>query len=190
MNKLLEQIFERSVDILKQDTRCLGGWHFGSISRNQDDEYSDIDPVFLINDEDFNEFDSEIPDLFQKVSDKCILIWPEEFNSKRIKNYAVLIEGENDSIVQYDFTIINKSYIENPFSKIFYKGCSKSSIIFDKNGDVNNLLNTSADEDCNQIDILYQIKKYWLFCFLTVKYYKRKDILNFLTTCRNFFIFI
>ncbi len=41
MNKLLEQIFEKSVEILRQDKRCLGGWHFGSISRKQQDEFSD-----------------------------------------------------------------------------------------------------------------------------------------------------
>ncbi len=50
MNKTLEQIFARSVELLKEDSRCLGGWHFGSVSRHMEDEFSDVDPVFLIGD--------------------------------------------------------------------------------------------------------------------------------------------
>ena len=47
MHKDLELAFQRVVEILKEDARCKGGWHYGSISRESEDVYSDYDPVFL-----------------------------------------------------------------------------------------------------------------------------------------------
>lgn len=187
MDKLLERVFERSIKILRQDKRCLGGWHFGSISRKQQDAFSDVDPVFLIQDEDFDAFDAEIPKLFDSISKDCILVWPEEFNSNDLRNYAVLIKGSDNSIVQYDFTVMNQSKVQNPFCKIWYKGCNEDSIIFDRYGDINRLLKTNTVEDSSYIDILHQIKKYWLFCFLSVKYYKRKDIFKLQSTMQDLF---
>lgn len=187
MNKLLKQIFERSVELLKQDSRCLGGWHFGSISRKQEDEFSDVDPVFLIKEKDFEDFDAEIPRLFHKISKDCILIWPEEFNSDSLRNYAILIKGVDDYIVQYDFTIMNSAQVEKPFCKVWYKDCNVDNIIFDTNGNISKLLKSGTDEGFTQIDTLHQIKKYWLFCFLAVKYYKRKDIFKLLSAMQDLF---
>lgn len=187
MNNILENIFEKSVELLKQDSRVLGGWHFGSVARKQDDEYSDVDPVFLIEDENFNEFDLQIPELFKQITDECILIWPEEFNSGSLKNYAVLLKSENGEIFQYDFTIINKAKAHKPFCKIFYQECSVNNIIFDKNGDVASLFASNTNENVFRIDIQHKINKYWLFCFLTVKYYKRGNIFHLQSTIQELF---
>lgn len=189
MNKLLVQIFDRSVEMLKQDKRCLGGWHFGSMSRNQQDEYSDVDPVFLIADKDFDAFNEDIHQLFYKLSKDCILIWPEEFNSNDLRNYAVLMKGTDGCIVQYDFTIMNNSKIMNPFCKIWYKQCTDNNIIFDRYGDISRLLKTNIDEDSTsrQIDVLHQINKYWLFCYIAIKYYKREDIFKLQSTMQELF---
>lgn len=50
MHKDLENAFIYVVNQLKVDTRCKGGWHYGSITRNMQDSYSDYDPVFLVED--------------------------------------------------------------------------------------------------------------------------------------------
>lgn len=53
MHKDLEIAFQRVVEILKKDERCKGGWQYGSISRGEEDIYSDYDPIFLVADKDF-----------------------------------------------------------------------------------------------------------------------------------------
>ena len=61
MHKDLTSVFTKMVDILKADERCVGGWHFGSVSRGMADMYSDYDPVFLIRGKDFESFAEDIP---------------------------------------------------------------------------------------------------------------------------------
>jgi hypothetical protein len=39
MHKDLEIAFNKAVNILKEDTRCRGGWHFGSVGRGTSDIY-------------------------------------------------------------------------------------------------------------------------------------------------------
>ena len=34
--------------LLAADARCLGAWHFGSLSRGLADRFSDVDPVVLV----------------------------------------------------------------------------------------------------------------------------------------------
>ncbi len=187
MNKTLQQIFNKSIQLLRQDDRCLGGWHFGSIMRGNSDEFSDVDPVFLVNDEDFNSFDADIPRLFQKIGAKCLMIWPEEFNSGNLKNYAVLIEDEEDNVLQYDITFLNKSKVYKSLSKIFYQGCNESHIIFDKTGEVKELLQDKQEEKSMQVDVLHQVEKYWLFCFMMVKYYKRNNKFKMLNGMQELF---
>ena len=61
MNPDLTERFNQMVEILKKDLRCKGGWHYGSYGRGLSDNYSDYDPVFLISDQYFNEFDPGAP---------------------------------------------------------------------------------------------------------------------------------
>ena len=61
MHKDLEMAFQEVVRLLKEDTRCKGGWHYGSVSRGTTDIYSDYDPVFLVADKDFEQFSKDVP---------------------------------------------------------------------------------------------------------------------------------
>ncbi|WP_105614484.1 aminoglycoside 6-adenylyltransferase [Vallitalea okinawensis] len=182
----LQHMLDKTVHLLKEDKRCLGGWHFGSISRGLQDKYSDIDPVFLIKDKDFESFDSHIQGMFDEMGYEILLFWPEEFNSNAIRNYAILIKDKRN-ILQYDFTIMNHSKIDEPFSRIWYKGCTKKDIIFDKDGDINKLLNRKQKDKNMEIDILHTIQKYWLLCFIIVKYYNRRDIFKLLYMMNELF---
>jgi predicted nucleotidyltransferase len=185
MNEYLMEVFQQSVKVIKKDKRCLGGWHFGSISRGLQDDLSDVDPVFLIEDEKFEEFDKHIFSIFQNIGEVA-LFWPEEFNSKNLKNYAILLKN-NSSIVQYDFTIMNKASVDIPFCRIWYNGCTEKDIIFDRFGDISNLLKSTTKNESKETDVNYIIQKYWLFSYIIVKYYRRKDIFKSLYMMNELF---
>lgn len=61
MHKDLVSAFGKVVDMLKCDERCKGGWHYGSFTRGEEDGYSDFDPVFLVEDRDFEAFAADAP---------------------------------------------------------------------------------------------------------------------------------
>lgn len=73
MNALLMDAFNKVLERVGQDYRCLGGWHFGSVSRGLQDDLSDVDPVFLIQEEFFEEFADDIPGVLKQACDKLIL---------------------------------------------------------------------------------------------------------------------
>jgi predicted nucleotidyltransferase len=175
MNKTLIKVFEKSLDIMKTDNRCVGGWHFGSIARGLEDELSDVDPVFLIKEDYFEEFADSIPQMFKEICDEVILIWPEEFNSHVIKNFGILFV-KNKEILQYDIFLINTAYTNEYMSKIHYAGCTEEDILFDKHGEVKYLLENQEDESIAERDILQLIDKYWFHCNMMIKYYRREDI--------------
>lgn len=95
MNKGLKEIFDKSIEIFQNDSRIIGAWHFGSIAKKVDDEFSDVDPVFLVKREYFNEIDKELKDIFKKVCPEIHLYWAEGLNDNTIKNYALLLESSD-----------------------------------------------------------------------------------------------
>ena len=111
MHKDLELAFQRVVEILKEDARCKGGWHYGSISRGSEDVYSDYDPVFLVEDKDFEQFAADAPKVLAQASDELLIFWGESFKDDHFKNYCSVIRlGSN--LHQFDFFIINAGYPE------------------------------------------------------------------------------
>ncbi len=186
MNENLLKVFEKSLDLIKQDNRCVGGWHFGSISRGLEDELSDVDPVFLIKEEYFEEFADCIPDIFKQICDKLILIWPEDFNSHILKNYGILLT-KNNEILQYDIFLMNTAYTKEHFSKVHYTGCNEEDILFDREGEVKALLLNQDEESTAARDILQLINKYWFHCNMLTKYYRRKDIFKLLKNLQYLF---
>lgn len=184
MNKELLDIFYQSVEILKQDPRILGAWQFGSVSKNSSDDYSDVDPVFLVKQEYFEQVDRELPELFKKICPRIHLWWPESYNGSAIKNYALLLEGKEGELHQYDLTIVRESGLDSGMAYIFSKDCREEHIIFDKDGIVKNtVVKRNLDRESHSVpgilngaNIRYQIEMYWLFAFIAVKYFKRENI--------------
>ena len=186
MNKNLRVVFQRSLEIIKKDSRCLGGWHFGSISRGLEDDLSDVDPVFLIEDKYFDDFAEGIPNIFEQICDKVILIWPEDFNSHMLKNFGILLMEENN-IFQYDIFLINYAYRTEHFCQIHYTGCNNDDILFDKNGVVKELFENQEEQSIPSRNILQLIDKYWFHCNMLVKYYRRNDIFKLQSNIQHIF---
>jgi len=91
MHKDLAEAFNKLVEIIKTDERCKGGWHYGSVSRNQTDIYSDYDPVFLVADKDFEQFAADVPRIFKQISDELLICWPENYNSNILRITAIYL---------------------------------------------------------------------------------------------------
>ncbi len=102
MHKDLEIAFHKVVKSLKEDKRCEGGWHYGSVSRGEADIYSDYDPVFLVADKDFKQFSEDVPEILSNASDELLIFWGERFNDQYFKNYCSLIRLGNN-LHQFDF---------------------------------------------------------------------------------------
>ena len=175
MHKDLVTAFEKMVNILKSDIRCKGGWHFGSVSRGQEDIYSDYDPVFLIDNDDFEQFAADIPDIFRKISDELLIFWGENFNDNCFKNFCGII-GLGNNLHQLDIFIINSNYPEAWMCKLHSKGCTKENIIFDRTGETAMFLDKKYSIDNYLPDTLRAIDTYWFHTVMLIKYFKRGDI--------------
>ena len=175
MHKDLELAFDKVVKILKEDNRCKGGYHYGSVSRGETDIYSDYDPVFLVNDKDFEQFSEDVPKILSNVSDELLIFWGEDFNDEHFKNYCSVIRLDNN-LHQFDFFIINADYPEDWMCRQHLKGCTKDNIIFDRTGEVAKLLDKGYRTDNNIPDLVRAMDTYWFHTEMLIKYFKRKDI--------------
>lgn len=175
MHKDLELAFNKVVEILKEDQRCKGGWHYGSISRGDEDIYSDYDPIFLVADKDFEQFSKEVPEIISNASDELLIFWGESFNDQHFKNYCSVIRLGNN-LHQFDFFIINSDYPEDWMCRQHLKGCIRDNIIFDRTGEVSKLLDKGFRTDNYIPDTVRAIDTYWFHTEMLIKYFKRKDI--------------
>lgn len=175
MHKDLEAAFQRVVALLKEDTRCKGGWHYGSVSRGQEDIYSDYDPVFLVDDKDFEAFAADAPKVLSKAADELLIFWGESFNDAHFKNYCSVIRlGGN--LHQLDFFIINASYPEAWMCRQHCKGCTEEHLIFDRTGEAAAFLAKGYRTDNNIPDAVRAMDTYWFHTEMLIKYFKRKDL--------------
>lgn len=175
MHKDLEMAFDKMICLLKQDERCKGGWHYGSISRGDEDIYSDYDPVFLVADKDFEAFAKDAPRVLAEASDELLIFWGESFNNEHFKNYCSIIRiGEN--LHQLDFFIINADYPEEWMCKQHCKGCTSDHIIFDRSGEVAEFLAKGYRTDNDIPDTIRAMDTYWFHTEMLIKYFKRRDL--------------
>lgn len=175
MNKDLEQAFDKVVEILKKDMRCKGGWHYGSVGRGTSDVYSDYDPIFLVDDRDFEAFAKDVPGILKEACDDLLIFWGECFNDAHFKNYCSIIKIK-DNLHQFDFFILNSDYPLEWMCRQHLKGCTRDNIIFDRTGEVGALLDQGYRTDNDIPDMVRAIDTYWFHTEMLVKYFKRKDI--------------
>lgn len=175
MHKDLVMAFERVIGILKADERCKGGWHYGSISRGEEDIYSDYDPVFLVEDQYFKEFAEDVPKILAKACDELLIFWGESFNDDHFKNYCSVIRL-SDNLHQLDFFIINSDYPDDWMCRQHCKGCTKENIIFDRSGEVLEFLSRGYRTDNYIPDTVRAIDTYWFHTQMLIKYFKRRDM--------------
>lgn len=175
MHRDLVAVFHKVVAIMKRDERCEGGWHYGSISRGEEDIYSDYDPVFLVRDKDFEAFAADVPKILETASDELLIFWEEDFNDAHFKNYCSIIRlGEN--LHQFNVFIINSDYPQDWMCRQHSKGCTRNHIIFDRTGEVAEFLDRGYRTDNDIPDTMRAIDTYWFHIVMLIKYFKRKDI--------------
>lgn len=186
MNKKLKEAFDKTVSCFMDDPRVVAAYHSGSIGTHREDEFSDVDPVFLIKTEEFITFDRELPQLFEKIVAKPILWWPERWiwvpgygeNVHNTRNYAIFFEFD-DELLQYDINIGAA-----PINTRIKVG--KNQFIFDK---VNVLEITSEDiiSVPEEKKLVWIILMYWIYVYIHVKYIKRQDIFKLLYAQQELF---
>jgi hypothetical protein len=175
MHKYLDAAFHRVIGILQEDSRCKGGWHYGSISRGGQDEYSDYDPVFLVADGDFEAFAADVPKVLAAAADELLIFWGESFNDAHFKNYCSVIRV-GDELHQLDFFIINADYPQAWMCRQHCKGCTTDHIIFDRTGEVAAFLNQGYRTDNEIPDTVRAIDTFWFHTEMLIKYFKRRDL--------------
>jgi hypothetical protein len=167
--------FNKMVEAIKQDNRCKGAWHYGSVGRGQSDQYSDYDPVFLVPDKYFEDFSKDVKYFVSKSCDEVLISWAEDYNSEYFKNYCNLIRI-NNNLHQLDFFILNEDKTDNWWCRQHLKGCTRENIVFDRNGDVGTLLDKGLRTDNNIPNPERCFDTYWFHVEMLIKYFKRKDI--------------
>ena len=179
MHPDLVRIFEEFIAVIKQDERCKGGWHYGSYGRGTSDKYSDYDLVFLVADADFEAFAHDLPTMLQTVCEDVLLFWGESFNDEHFKNYCSVIRiGEQ--LHQLDCFVVNADHIEAWMCRQHLKGCTRKNIIFDRSGEVGELLDLGYRTENITPDLIRAIDTYWLHAEMVIKYLKRRDIFKLL----------
>lgn len=177
MLAVLQKANEKIISLMKKQQGILGSWYFGSVAHEMEDEYSDIDIVFLAEDAAFEEIDCRLKDLLTEVVDKVVIHWAEEFNNDRIKNYdfILMLDGQ---IFQYDVFLLNKAHLDDFMCRIHYTNLQVKDIIFDIHGEVKKLVETAPKGNYWTDDIDRLTDTYWLHVQMSVKYFLRKDFLN------------
>lgn len=179
MHPDLAMAFDKLVQVLQADPRCKGGWHYGSVGRGEQDEYSDYDPVFLVDDKDFESLAGDVPRFMASICDELLICWPENYNDAHFKNFCnILRMGKN--LHQHDFFILNAGYPMTWFCRQHLKGCTRENIIFDRTGEVGILLDKGLRTDNNSPDVARAMDTYWFHVEMLIKYFKRRDMLKLL----------
>ncbi len=166
MKEALRPLYERTVELLRAEERVLAAFMTGSVGTEREDEYADVDPMFLVRAADFDEMDRDLPEIFRRAGVEPVLWWPERINGPTLRNYAVLFEAEGE-LVQYDITIVAASEGEQTPVRA-------EQVIFDKAG----ALKVVAEEGGAAYSperLRWTVEMYWLYIYIHAKYLKRGD---------------
>jgi len=186
MNPKLKQAFDKTVSIFKNDPRVIAAYHSGSVGTDREDEFSDVDPVFLIKAEEFASFDNELKPLFEREIAKTVLWWPERWiwafelsgNINIPRNYAIFFEVDNE-LIQYDINIMIAP-------KNYQIKVTKDQHIFDKA----NALEITTERPLPSLDkrrLSWNIEMYWIYVYIHTKYIRRRDLFKLLYAQQELF---
>jgi hypothetical protein len=160
----LRQLLDRTLTHFQQDARVIAAFHSGSIGTEHEDDYSDVDPVFVIAPAAFAEVDAELPALFERLCGPVHLWWPERGNCDTWRNYACLFDA-GGTLLQYDITIMLPP--ATPPLRVAPK-----QFLFDKAG----LLAVAPQKPqppAKPERLLWTVQRYWLYVFIHAKYLRR-----------------
>lgn len=164
----------RFVEIMKRQEGVLGAWYFGSLAHGTADEYSDIDIVFLIDENSFSRIDGQLDSLLAEACDGIVLRWDESFNSDAIKNYCYLLEYSR-KLFQYDVFLLNHGKIDDFMCRVHYTDLKPGDVIFDREGSVQALIDRAVTGSRWWADIRHLVTTYWFHVQMSAKYFIRRD---------------
>lgn len=138
----------------------------GSVGTEREDRYSDVDPLFLVRSECFDELDRDLPTVFSQAGVSPFLWWPERINCDTLRNYAVLFKVDGKP-VQYDITIAaapaGQTWTVRPDQVIF---------------DIAGVLRMAPPaEPCMHTPerLQWHVQIYWIYAYIHAKYLRRAD---------------
>lgn len=181
MHGKLKEVFDKTVEIFRDDPRVTGAWISGSARAKSEDVYSDVDPMFIIKDEYFDEFDKGLRSVFEGIVPEINLWWPERGNSDNLKNYAILFNMP--PLLQYDINFMKESV----FSPGWLIGRTPDQILFDKTGLLAESLKNVPKPSYSPDVLLYKIELFWIYAYIIVKYLLREQTFKIIYTQQIFF---
>lgn len=167
--------FETMVEYIKNDGRCKGAWHYGSVGRGESDEYSDIDPVFLVPGPDFEGFAADAAKFARRACDELLISWAEDYNGPAFKNFCNLVRIK-DGLHQLDFFVLNEDKRDDWWCRQHLKGCTRANLVFDSDGRTGALLDLGLTTDAYDPDPRRCFDTYWFHAEMLIKYFKRGDV--------------
>lgn len=174
MLKELQTVHQKFVETMKEEKGVSGAWLFGSVGRGGSDEYSDVDAVFLVEENAFPELDRKREALLRGVCDEVVLEYAEGFNSDAIKNYGFLLKW-NGRVFQYDLFLLNRGRIDDYFCRLHYTDLREEQVLFDRDGAVQALIRSAPRGEVWRDDPRRLIADYWYHAHMTAKYLIRED---------------
>ncbi|MEN9938289.1 MAG: hypothetical protein RLZZ387_4868 [Chloroflexota bacterium] len=186
MHAALRALYDQTLTIYRDDERILGAWEFGSLGKGTGDEFSDVDPVFVVRDEDFVRVDAELRPLFERLGARVALWWPEGFNSDDIKNYAILFEVGSE-LLQYDMTIAKVCSVRGGFGRRLLTQAGGVEVLFDKAGVIAETLAANPTPRYEPTSLRWDIDHYWVYVYIHVKYARRGDVWRLRYTVQTLF---
>ena len=182
MRPSLEAIYQWTIETFRSDPRIVAAWEYGSSGKGTEDEHSDVDPVFVVDDEHYASVHDELRPMFEKLSSRIVMFWPEGFNSADIANYAIIFEPRDHpgELLQYDMTVASASSVRSGFGKALLTRCGGVQVLFDKKGLLRDVQNAAPAERYAPAKLLWDIERYWVYVYIHVKYLKRGDTFKLL----------
>lgn len=174
MNQTLNNILENVIHIAKQTESILGAWYFGSIKHKIADEHSDVDLVFLVKGDAFQELEKQVPVILEKVCDNVLLCFEEDFNGEAIVNNGYLLQRDGQT-VQFDVFLLNQDKLDDFMCRMHYADLSEEDIVFDRNGEVKKLCGQVSGSAFWGGDVQHLAQSYWYHFYMTAKYLLRRD---------------
>jgi predicted nucleotidyltransferase len=174
MHQVLLDSLERLRQRLEHDDRCLGMFLSGSMANGSADEWSDVDVVAVLRDEQYAELKAE----FRAIcAADCgpILVWLPEGERDESVNFAFLFEVE-DRVHLYDFSIFSANALRQA------AWLRPDHILFDKDGSLAAAAGREVHATATFLPdtLRHQINNYWVYLYLNGKYYKRRDVYKML----------
>lgn len=166
---LLREINNQFIQLMKKEAGVLGAWEFGSAMHGTTDKYSDIDIVFLLDENNYSRVNEKLTEMLESICDNVLIFWGEDFNGEVIKNYDCILEKEG-KLFQYDIFLLNNGWIDDFLCQIHYMDLQKEDIIFDTNYIVERLIETAPKGQVWNEDMIRLIQTYWLHVNMSAKY--------------------